>query len=111
MAKFFSQEDFNSVKNRKKRSINQELRIGPISVRFVTIILITVLSIIYLAQSNLTATKGYQLKELQEREEELNLENERLEVEASRLKALKNIEKVAREKNMVAIDKVKYPEQ
>lgn len=51
------------------------------------------------------------MKELQEREEELNLENERLEVEASRLKALKNIEKVAREKNMVAIDKVKYPEQ
>ena len=109
MAKFFSQEDFNSARNRKKRSLNQELKIGPVSVRFITIALITVLSIIYLAQSNLTATKGYQLKELQSREEELGLENERLEVEASRLKALKNIEKVAEENDMVAIDQLKYP--
>jgi cell division protein FtsL len=109
MARFFSQGDLGGRRGKKRRAIDQELRVGPVSVRFITIALVTVLSIIYLAQSNTAATKGYQLKELQKEQQELALENERLEVESSRLRSLDRIKDTAQEKKMVPVDKVKYP--
>ena len=109
MARFFTKSDLRGKRGSKRRMINQELRVGPVSIRFITIALVTVLSIIYLAQSNATATKGYQLKELQKEQQELALENERLEVESSRLNSLDRIKETAREKKMVPVDKVKYP--
>jgi len=108
MARFFSQGDLRGRRGEKRKVIDQELRIGPVSVRFVTIALVTILSIIYLTQSNMAATKGYRLKELQKRQEEISLENERLEVEASRLRSLNNIKKTVREKKMVPIEGIEY---
>jgi cell division protein FtsL len=110
MAKFFSQDDLvRKSRNHRTRVVDRGFKLGPLSIKFITIGLITILSLIYLAQSNVTATKGYELKELQSEKEELTLENERLEVEANRLKALKNVEKTARKSGMVDVDKVKYP--
>lgn len=109
MARFFSKGNSNNNRRSKRRTINRGLSVGPISIKFISIFLITILSIIYLAQSNITATKGYQLKELQQEKEEISLENERLEVEANRLKALKNVQKISREKGMVDIEEVNYP--
>ncbi len=110
MARFFSQSDLKSKRRgSRKRVVGNGLSLGPLSIKFITIGLITILSIIYLAQSNISATKGYELKELQTQKEEIGLENERLEVEANRLKALKNVQKISREKGMVPVDNVKYP--
>ena len=111
MARFFSQGDLRGRRGEKRRVIDQELRVGPISIRFITIAVITILSIIYLAQSNMAATKGYRLKELQKQQEEISLENERLEVEASRLRSLNNIKETAKEKGMEPIDQVRYPKE
>jgi cell division protein FtsL len=110
-ARFFSQGDLKSNRGNKRRVVDRGLSIGPVSIRFITIALVTILSIIYLAQSNLTATKGYELKQLQKTEEEIRLENERLEVEASRLKALKRIKQTAKNNNMVDVEQVDYPDQ
>jgi len=109
MARFFSESDLRGRRGNKRRVVDQELRVGPLSVRFITIALVTILSIIYLAQSNSAATKGYQLKELQKQQEDISLENERLEVEASRLKSLDNVKKTAQNKQMQTIDQVEYP--
>ncbi len=111
MARFFSQSDLRGRRGTKRRVVDQELRVGPLSVRFITIALITILSIIYLAQSNTAATKGYRLKELEKKQEEIALENERLEVEASRLRSLDNIKETAQKKGMEPIDQVRYPKK
>jgi hypothetical protein len=107
MANFFQRGSSN--RRSKRRTVDRGLSIGPVSIKFISIALITILSIIYLAQSNINATKGYELKELQLEKEEISLENERLEVEAGRLKALKNVQKVSQEKNMVDVENVRYP--
>jgi len=110
MARFFSQGDLRSNRRgSRKRVVDKDFSLGPVSIKFITIGLVTILSIIYLAQSNISATKGYELKELQSQKEEIGLENERLEVEANRLKALKNVQKISREKGMVVVDNVRYP--
>ena len=108
MARFFSQGDLKGERGKKRRVVDQGLKIGPVSVRFATIAVITILSIIYLAQSNATATKGYELKSLQQEKEEVTLENERLEVEASRIRSLNNIKETAEEKGMEPVKEIDY---
>jgi len=87
----------NFIKNRpsnnfRKRTISSEVSVGPLTLRFITIIIIAALCILYLAQSTQGATQNYELRELEQTKRELEKENERLGVEAVRLQALKDID-------------------
>lgn len=85
----------------RKHTLKREITFGPLSLRFITIIIIAALCILYLAQSTQGATKNYELRELEYRQAELEKENERLGVEATRLQALQviddNLEKQKKE--------------
>lgn len=76
----------------KKRTIEQSVKIGPLSLKFITLLIFAALTLFYLAQSTQSATKKYQLRELQVTQSQLEEDRETLEAEALRLKSLKEIE-------------------
>ena len=75
----------------RKRTISRELKIGPLSLSFVTIIILAGLSLFYLAQSTQSATNNYKVRELEDKKTQLQEESKRLEVEAVRLKSINEI--------------------
>lgn len=83
-----------------KPAIKKEIKIGPLSLQFLTVILLAVLALFYLAQSTQSATRNYQLQELQDKQNKLTQENERLEVEAVRLKSLNEIKNTTQSSNL-----------
>lgn len=81
----------------RKRTINREIKIGPLSIQFVVIIILAALALLYLAQSTQGATKNYQIRELEDQKTKLNSEIDRLDIESVRLKSLNEIKNKAEE--------------
>ncbi len=77
----------------RKRTIGQELKIGPLSIQFIVIIILAAMALLYLAQSTQGATKNYKLQELKDQKEKLEADTARMEVEAARLKSLNEVQK------------------
>jgi len=77
----------------RKRTISQEFKLGPLSMKFATIALIAIAALFYLAQSTQGAAQKYQIMQLTETKKELETKSKELEVEAARLKSLNEIKK------------------
>lgn len=75
----------------RKYAQRTSLAIGPFSLRVITVVLLAALLLFYLAQSTAGATKAYQIQKLEDLKHQLNLEKERLQIEAIRLKSLNSI--------------------
>ena len=75
----------------RKRTIKREFKIGPLSLKFVTIALIAVGALFYLAQSTQTASTKYEIMQLSDSQKQLEAQSKDLEVEAVRLKSLNEI--------------------
>lgn len=75
----------------RKRTLSRLIRIGPLSLRFITLIILAAVALFYLAQTTQSATKTYKIRELRLQKEALTEESRRLEIEAIRLKSLKEI--------------------
>ena len=58
-----------------------------------SVIAVTTMALIFLAQSNKLATRGYDLADLKRRQEELKADNERLMVEITRLQSVSETKK------------------
>ncbi len=86
----------------RKRTINREFRLGPLSLKFATIALITVIALFYLAQSTQGAAQKYQIMKLSETQKELQAKSKELEVEAARLKSLNEIKKSSQDFEPIA---------
>jgi hypothetical protein len=67
------------------------VKVGPLSLKFISLIILASIALFYLAQTTQSATKTYQIRELRLKKENLMEENRRLEIEAIRLKSLKQI--------------------
>lgn len=76
----------------KKSSIERSIVIGPNAIKFITIAIFAVLGVVYLTQSTAGAERGVKFRNLQTEKEQLVLEQERLESEQTRLRALKEID-------------------
>ena len=76
--------------------------------QYITVALIALASLFYLTQSGRVAQKGEQINALQEKQEQLQAENDRLKVEAARLMSLKSIKENAKVKEMVPPSEVNY---
>lgn len=100
--------------NLRSRTINSSVSIGPLTLRFITVIVIAALCILYLAQSTQGATQNYKVREMEQKQNELEKENERLDVEAVRLQALKNVDvnkdKKDEDKKFKTVDSLEYVE-
>jgi|GEM_PF-381558 len=77
----------------RKRTIDRPLQMGPISLRFLTIALLSVLALFYVIQSSQGESSSLRANELLEEQERLEQEQRRLELESIRLRSLNEIRK------------------
>ena len=75
----------------RKRTISKELKVGPVSIKFITIALLAVGALFYLAQSTQGASQKYKIMQLEESKKQLEAQSKDLEIEAVRLKSLNEI--------------------
>lgn len=86
------------MRERKRKNFNQGYRrnllLGKTSIVVVSACLVFSLGLLYLSQSNALALKGDSLTELERKRAELEIEKERLNIEATRLQSIQEIQKV-----------------
>ena len=96
----------------KKRKFNRtyqpHFQLGKFSFGFVILGLILVISLLYLSQSNKMAVRGYDIVALEKQKQELLAERERLEIEASRLQSIQEIESGLQNSGLVPVKKINY---
>jgi hypothetical protein len=76
----------------RKRTFGVPLKIGPVSLSIMTIGMIGFLALFYIIETSITSSEGFKVHQLEERTQELRDENQKLEVEASKLRALDRLE-------------------
>lgn len=87
--------------NVRKRTLSQKIEFGVTSLTFLTITLVAIISLVYLAHANSNATKGYALKNLELRRSQLLTQNEILDMQIAQTKALQAIQSDPKIKTMV----------
>jgi len=75
----------------RKKTLSQKIEFGKTSLTFLTIILVAVVSLVYLAHANKSATKGYVLKELQQEEVILARDLEVVEMQIAEATSLQTL--------------------
>ena len=92
----------------KYKTGGKTFRIGPISLNFLTISIISLLALFYLIQSQQAATKGYAIRELEKQKEEVVTQNEELQIEAAKLRSVENIKNTADNLGMIPTVELNY---
>jgi len=88
----------------RKRTISTSLKIGPITLRFITIALLAIAALFYLAQSAQASTFKFKIMELEDQKSKIQTDVKQLEVESARLKSLNEIKNSAQNSNLEPID-------
>ena len=97
-----------SLNGRRKSTIRNKVYAGPMSLTVVTIVLLGIVSLFYLAQMFYTTTVGYKIAELEERRVELLEANQKLELQTADLKSYKTIREESVKLNMVPTKNMIY---
>ncbi len=92
----------------KSSTIKKKLKLGPISLNFVTIIIVALITLFYLAQTQVGTTKKNQIRDLDQRREELDREIEALEVEVAQVNSIKSLKADVESLNMVPTETIDY---
>ncbi len=87
------------MRGARKRTIKKELKLGPMSIKFVTIALMAIVGCFYLSQSAQASSQKYQIMQTASIKQELESKTKDLEVEAARLKSLTEIKKTVQNDN------------
>ncbi len=98
---FFKQNAHRNKKVKSRYSLIPPIKIGPATLGVITLVIIMLMSLLYLVQANLTATKGYEIENEQERIKKLESQAEKLELEMAKLRSTKEIDKIPQELNLV----------
>lgn len=77
-------------------------------ISFIFIILIALLGLLYLSQTNNLATKGYEIKAKEEKLESLRAENQRLKIELAKVRRLDYLDEFAKNQNLVKIERASF---
>lgn len=91
-----------------RRPLSERVEVGVGAFLFVTVALICLLALLFLSHSNRVATKGYELKMLQAKREELLKKNEVLSMQIADMQALDMLENDDVVRMMVKADRPKY---
>lgn len=75
---------------------------------YILIIFMCALGVFYIYEVNSLATKGYEIKSLEQKLEGLKKTNEQLNIKAAELKSMYNIEQTTKDLDMVAPNDVSY---
>lgn len=107
MSKFFHLTK-NPVKNYHKRKLFPVMKINIRIINIAIIALIVVVSVSYLIQINSLATKGYQIKELEKKVDELKQQKADLELEALSLQSMGVVKEKIADLGMVLAGETDY---
>ena len=97
----------HNKKGIRKKTLSQKVEVGINALVFSTITIVCVVSLFYLAHSNKVATKGYELKGLQEERSMLITENEVWNMKIARSQA---IEKIKTDPVIASMQEVNQPQ-
>ena len=101
-----SQNGYYGTKAKSARA--HTLRLGPVSVRVLSVFLLMVVALFYIAQSQAGATKGYEVKQLEEKKAEITTINNELSIKASKLQSIQKIDKKVTHLNLVPTTEYKF---
>lgn len=93
---------------KKKRTVGRSVEIGPNALKFISLAIVAVLAIVYLGQSTAGASRGLRVGELQTTKDNLTLEEERLQAEQTRLRALQQIDTSVVNQSMEPVSSVNH---
>ncbi len=102
------------MRERKRKIFNQNYKsnifLGKGSMVIASIGLLVMLGLLYLSQSNAIALKGYSLSELERQKTELESERDRLQIEATRLQSIQEIQNTQSntDSNYIPVKKINY---
>lgn len=108
MSKILTLSPYGYSGRKAKSTRLQTLRLGPISIRVLSVFFLTMLALLYIAQSQSSATKGYEIKHLEDQKVEAFSYNEELSIKASKLRAIQKIDKEVSGLNLVPTTKYEY---
>lgn len=108
MTSSFSDVSSKVVENKLRRPLSRQIELGIGAFLIVGIVLIALLALLFLSHSNRVATKGYELKMLQNERVKLIKENEILSMQIADLQSLEALENDEFTANMVKAEKPKY---
>ena len=92
----------------RRKPLSQKVEIGITSLLFVTIVLVGMIALVYLAHSNQNATKGYALKSLELERSKLLMENEVWDMQIAKVKSLESLQNDPKIRSMVRADKPQF---
>ncbi|KKQ18867.1 MAG: hypothetical protein US31_C0001G0054 [Berkelbacteria bacterium GW2011_GWA1_36_9] len=84
----------------RKKTIKSEFKVGPVSLKFITVALLAIAALFYLAQSAQSSTFKYKIMELEDQKSKVQTDVNQLEVESARLKSLNEIKNSAQAMNL-----------
>jgi cell division protein FtsL len=85
-------------------------QINLISLVFMMVVCVCISGACYLYQVNDIATKGYEVRDLENRIQDLNKESKKMEINEVELRSMYNIEKASQDLNLVNASEVTYVE-
>lgn len=88
----------------RKKTLSQKIEFGKTSLTFLTIILVAMVSLVYLAHANKSATKGYVLKELQQEQVVLLKKLEVVDMQIAEATSLQKLDGDAVVASMITAD-------
>lgn len=85
----------------RQRTVNSGgLSMGPVTLKFITITVLALLTLVYLIQSTKGSSKMVQMTDLEQKKETLESQREDLELEGIRLKTIKSLQGAAKQFNL-----------
>lgn len=88
----------------RKKTIGRDFKIGPITLKFITIALLAIAALFYLAQSAQASAFKFKIMDLQDQQSKVQTDVKQLEVESARLKSLNEIKNSTQNLNLEPID-------
>jgi len=108
MSKFFHLTKKPAKTIHRQRRLLPAMKINIKTINIVLAVLITVVGVSYLVQINSLATKGYQIRELEQKVTELKQASDDLELEALNLQSMGAVKNKVDELNMVLAGETDY---
>jgi len=109
MSRYLTITHSNSIRfGERKKALSSGFRMGRITLSFFLVMLICAAGVFYIFEVNNIATKGYEIKSLENRLNELRRENENLRLREAELRSIYKIEEKTEELNMVVPQNISY---
>lgn len=109
MSRYLTITNSSSVRfGERKKSLNARPKMGRVTLSFILVTLVCAAGVFYIFEVNNLATKGYEIRNLENQLNKSQKENETLRIQEAELKSMYKIEEKTKDLNMVVPKDVSY---